>query len=54
MLRALTPPNVGLLLHGQRLILDFSHRPFDEIELTRMTSLAEQLVAHLPAPMTKR
>ena len=48
MLRALIPHDLGLVLHGRRLILDFSHRPFDEIELTRMNGLAEQLVAHLP------
>jgi hypothetical protein len=51
MLRALMPHDLALILHGRRLIIDFSHRPFDEIELTRMTGLAEQLVAHLPAPM---
>jgi hypothetical protein len=48
MLRALMPHDVGLVLHGRRMVLDFSHRPFDEIELTRMNGLAEQLVAHLP------
>ena len=48
--RALLPPDVGLLLHGEHLILDFSARPFDEIELDRMIALAEQLVANLPAP----
>ncbi len=46
--RALLPPDVGLLLSGTHLILDFSARPFDPIELGRMTALADQLVAHLP------
>lgn len=48
-LAGLLPPDVGLLLHGQHLILDFSARPFDAIEFDRMLALADQLVAHLPA-----
>ena len=48
--RALLPPDVGLLLHGAHMILDFSDRPFDEIEFDRMIALAEQLVANLPVP----
>jgi len=51
--RALLPPDVGLLLHGQRMILDFSQRPFDEIEFDRMIALSEQLVGNLPAPSGK-
>jgi hypothetical protein len=47
--RALLPPDVGLLLAGTHLVLDFSTRPFDSIELGRMNALAEQLVTHLPA-----
>jgi hypothetical protein len=31
--RALLPPDVGFLLHGHILMLDFSARPFDPIEL---------------------
>ncbi|MEO6437397.1 MAG: hypothetical protein ABIP55_16760 [Tepidisphaeraceae bacterium] len=46
--RALLPPDVGLLIHGQHLVLDFSTRPFDGIELGRMVALADQLVLHLP------
>ena len=48
-LMALLPPDIGLLLHGSTLILDFSARPFDAIELSRLCSLMEQLLAHLPA-----
>jgi hypothetical protein len=48
MLIALLPHDLGLILHGRRLILDFSTRPFDGIELSRIVSLAEQLAAHLP------
>ena len=47
--RALLPPDIGLILHGQHLVLDFSARPFDGIELGRMIALAEQLVEHLPS-----
>jgi len=46
--RALLPPDIGLILHGQHLVLDFSARPFDGIELGRMVALADQLVGHLP------
>jgi len=46
--RALLPPDIGLLLHGRHLMLDFSTRPFDGIELGRMVALADQLVRHLP------
>jgi hypothetical protein len=49
MLMALLPHDLGLVLHGRRLILDFSTRPFDGIELSRMVSLVEQLVGRLPA-----
>lgn len=46
---ALLPPDVGLLLHGRRMVLDFSDRPFDTIEFDRMIALANHLVGHLPA-----
>ncbi len=45
----LTPAVVGLLLHGGYLILDFSTRPFDTIEVQRMIGIVDQLAAHLPA-----
>ncbi len=48
MLMALLPHDLGLILHGRSLILDFSTRPFDGIELSRVVSLTDQLVAHLP------
>src|SRR5437016_6584187 len=47
-LLALLPPDLGLLLHGSTLMLDFSARPFDTIELSRLCALADQLMAHLP------
>jgi hypothetical protein len=45
--RALLPPDVGLLLHGRNLVLDFSSRPFDVVELNRMRAIAGQIVKHL-------
>jgi hypothetical protein len=45
---ALLPPDVGLLLHGPRIALDFSSRPFDVIEFNRMRALMDQIVSHLP------
>jgi hypothetical protein len=46
--RALLPPDVGMILAGDCLFLDFSTRPFDPIELQRVASLAEQLASRLP------
>lgn len=48
MMMALLPQDLGLVLIGRRLLLDFSTRPFDGIELSRIVSLIEQMVAHLP------
>ena len=50
-LPALLPPDIGLLLHGSHLILDFTARPFDAIELSRLCGLIEQLLLHLPVPV---
>lgn len=50
MTRSLLPPDVGLLLHGRTMVLDFSGRPFDPLELERMIALADQLAQRLPAP----
>ena len=44
---ALLPPDIGLLLHGHYLILDFSSRPFDAIEFGRVLTLADQIAAHV-------
>ena len=41
----LLPPDTGLLLAGDQLLLDFSNRPFDGIEFGRMRALAKQLAA---------
>jgi hypothetical protein len=48
-LPALLPPDIGLLLHGRHVVLDFSGRPFDAIEFDRMITLANHLTSHLPA-----
>ena len=50
MLRSLLPPDVGLLLYGRHLVVDFSARPFDAIGLSRIVAMADQLAAHLPDP----
>jgi hypothetical protein len=42
-LPALLPPDVGLILQDQQMVLDFSARPFDPTELSRMLALADQL-----------
>ncbi len=42
-LRTLAPADIGLLLAEDCLVLDFSARPFDPIELDRMIALAQQL-----------
>ena len=45
--RALLPHDVGLLLHGRFLVLDFSDRPFDTIEFNRMLALADQVAGYV-------
>jgi hypothetical protein len=45
---SLLPPDVGLLLAGNELMLDFTARPFDPIEFERMIVVADQVIAHLP------
>ncbi|HTL27973.1 MAG TPA: hypothetical protein VL282_02080 [Tepidisphaeraceae bacterium] len=44
---ALLPGDIGLLLIGEYLLLDFSARPFDPIEFGRMIALADQLQAQV-------
>jgi hypothetical protein len=51
---AILPPDVGLLLHGPDLILDFTGREFDEIELTRMMELADELAQLLLPAESKK
>jgi hypothetical protein len=41
--RTLLPADIGLLVSGDYLVLDFSTRPFDPIELDRMIAVAQQL-----------
>jgi len=48
-LPALLPGDLGLLLYDHHLIIDFTARPFDPIELPRLLALADQLVSRLPA-----
>ena len=44
----LLPPDIGFVLLGDQLLLDFSARHFDTIELPRILTISEQLAAHLP------
>lgn len=44
----LMPADIGLILIGRHMLVDFSCRPFDGIEFNRMISVAKQVVAHLP------
>jgi len=48
--RGLLPADIGLIMHGAFITLDFSSRPFDTIEFERMLAVMDQIVAHLPAP----
>ncbi|MBC8106330.1 MAG: hypothetical protein H7Z14_07060 [Anaerolineae bacterium] len=43
--RALLPADIGMLMMDQYLVLDFSTRPFDPVEMDRMISVAEQVCA---------
>lgn len=47
-LAGLLPPDIGLLLVGSHVVLEFSDRPFDGIEFNRMRAVVEQIVSHLP------
>jgi hypothetical protein len=42
-IRSLLPSDLGLLLLGQTMIIDFSSRSFDELEFSRLIPLAKQL-----------
>ncbi len=44
---ALLPADIALVLDGNHLILDFTARPFDEIEFERLIRLSDQLIPRL-------
>jgi len=48
--QSLTPADVGVLVQDGTLILDFSSRPFDDLEFNRMNALADQLAQKLTKP----
>jgi len=48
--RSLTPADVGVLVQDGVLLLDFSSRPFDDLEFNRMNALADQLAQKLTKP----
>lgn len=43
--RALLPRDIGLIRNADAVILDFTARPFDPVEFSRMCAIAEQIVA---------
>jgi hypothetical protein len=45
--RGLLPADIGLLVHGRYITLDFSSRPFDTIEFDRMLAIADQIAPEL-------
>jgi len=49
-LASLTPADVGVLVQDGALVLDFSSRPFDDLEFNRMNALADQLAQKLTKP----
>jgi hypothetical protein len=45
--QALLPHDLGLLMHGREMIIDFSDRRFDGLEFDRLVALAEQLAGRI-------
>jgi hypothetical protein len=43
--RALLPRDIGLIRNADAVILDFTSRPFDPVEFSRMVAIAEQIVS---------
>lgn len=43
--RALLPRDIGLIRNADAVILDFTSRPFDPVEFSRVCAIAEQIVA---------
>ena len=48
--QSLTPGDVGVLVQDGAMVLDFSSRPFDDLEFNRMNALADQLSQKLTKP----
>ncbi|HEY8750076.1 MAG TPA: hypothetical protein VIM11_18980 [Tepidisphaeraceae bacterium] len=48
--RSMTPQDVGVFIYKDALVLDFSSRPFDDLEFNRMTGLADQLAKIIKEP----
>jgi len=45
--RALLPPDIGLIRNADAVILDFTARPFDTTEFSRLCAVAEQIAGSL-------
>ena len=43
--RALLPPDIGLIRNADAVILDFTARPFDPTEFSRLCAVADQIAA---------
>lgn len=52
--RALLPHDIGLIRNADAVILDFTARPFDPVEFSRMVAIAEQIVAKHAAALHSR
>ena len=50
--KALLPRDIGLIRNADAVILDFSSRPFDPVEFSRMCAIVEQIVAHHAAALS--
>lgn len=46
--RGLLPSDLGMLLVGNEIIVDFSSRPFDPITFDRLLAILQQILIHLP------
>jgi hypothetical protein len=49
-IRSMSPQDVGVLVYKDALVIDFSSRPFDDLEFNRMTALADQLAQKIKEP----
>ncbi len=47
--RALLPADLGLIVVDDALVIDFSTRAFDGIEFSRLLTIVDQIIPHLPS-----
>ncbi len=46
--RALLPADIGMVMFEDALLLDFSTRPYDAVEFSRLLAVVDQITPHLP------